>query len=87
MSALMPGHAWTGNTGMPQSAGTDGESVKHFYTRGKKEISVKGFYVTFTDSVVFLQAVSVLSFKRCMYIHCGPAGTRKWACEDRWSYI
>lgn len=60
---------------MPQSAGMDGERAKVFLSRGKRNQCKRDFYVTFTDFVVFLQALSVLLFKRCMQIHCGLAGT------------
>lgn len=46
-----------------------------FYKWGKKEISVKGFLCDIYWLVVFLQALSVLLFKRCMQIHCRLAET------------
>lgn len=77
-SALMPGqHAETGNTGMPQSVGTDGEREKHFYVSEGKSNRCKRIFMWHLLTVFFLQAVSVLLFKRCKYNHCGLAGTRK----------
>lgn len=85
-SVLMPGlHAGTGKQGMPQWAGTDGERAKLFFTSEGKRNQCKQIFMWHLLTVFFLQAVSVLSFKRCKYIHSGLAGTCEMGCEDGWS--